>query len=72
MPPWGGEKTRRRKLKNDHGSAVSRKCPKFRTFLQGDRLSIFTSHRYKVGSEINPALPPPTVKSGYARMLIEL
>src|SRR4028119_1796256 len=41
MLAWGGQKTRRRKNKNDHGSAVSRKCPKFRTFLQGDRLSIF-------------------------------
>jgi hypothetical protein len=48
MPPWGGQKTRTRKNKNDHGSAVSRKCPKFRTFLQGDRLFIFWADSLKL------------------------
>jgi len=32
----------------------------------------YESNRYKVGSEINPALPPPTVKSGYANILMKL
>jgi hypothetical protein len=31
--------------------------------------SIVSPNRHKVGSEIDPALPPPTVGSGYAPLL---
>ena len=41
-------------------------------FAVRDRQSKIPPNRYKVGSEINPALPPPTVKSGYARIWINV
>jgi len=65
MPPWGELKTRRRKNKNDHGSAVSRKCPKFRAFLQGNRLSIFCP----IGIKSYPAITVLSPGSGYGIML---
>jgi len=64
----GSKKTRRRKSKNDHGSAVSRKCPKFRTFLQGDRLSIFGSSPIKS----YPAITVLSPRSGDAYLLVEV
>jgi hypothetical protein len=44
--------------------------PRFKSVMaRQDRDSTINPNRYKVGSEINPALPTPTVKSGYEGIL---
>jgi hypothetical protein len=48
MPPWGGEKTRIRKSKNDHGSAVTQKMSQISDVFTRGQTVYFLPHKYKV------------------------